>query len=55
MAELDALAERYGTDQFGVVTICFEWKARLRSYELLASACLARDSADAGPSRPRAS
>lgn len=55
MAELDALAERYGTDQFGVVTICYEWKARLRSYELLASACLARGAADAGPSRPRAS
>jgi alkanesulfonate monooxygenase SsuD/methylene tetrahydromethanopterin reductase-like flavin-dependent oxidoreductase (luciferase family) len=40
-AELDALAEQYGTDQFGVVTICYDFKARLRSYELLAEVYLA--------------
>ena len=40
-AELDALAERYATDHFGVVTICYDFKARRRSYELLAEAYLA--------------
>lgn len=67
VSELDELADRYGTDQFGVVTICFDFEARLRSYELLASACCGRKSSDlqdlsrhdldpqnAGPSRPRA-
>ncbi|HEB87979.1 MAG TPA: LLM class flavin-dependent oxidoreductase [Deltaproteobacteria bacterium] len=39
-AELEALAQRYATDQFGIVTICYDWKARLRSYELLAAALL---------------
>jgi luciferase family oxidoreductase group 1 len=62
VAELDELAERYATDQFGIVTICYDFKARMRSYELLASAYCeapaARDPADfqdAGRSRPRAS
>jgi luciferase family oxidoreductase group 1 len=35
-AELDEIASRYGTDQLGVVTICYDFKARRRSYELLA-------------------
>lgn len=34
--ELDEIAERYGTDLLGIVTICYEFKARLRSYALLA-------------------
>jgi luciferase family oxidoreductase group 1 len=68
VSELDELAERYGTDQLGVVTICYDFKARLRSYELLASAYLSQenlgqpdlsrrdpDLQHAGPSRPRAS
>jgi alkanesulfonate monooxygenase SsuD/methylene tetrahydromethanopterin reductase-like flavin-dependent oxidoreductase (luciferase family) len=40
VAELDDLADQYGTDHFGVVTICYDFKARLRSYELLAEAYL---------------
>ncbi len=38
--ELDAIAEQYRTDRLGIVTICYDWKARLRSYELLAEAYL---------------
>jgi luciferase family oxidoreductase group 1 len=33
-----ALGEAYGVDEFVVVTICFEFAARLKSYELLAEA-----------------
>ena len=40
VSELEELSERYATDQFGIVTICYDWKARLHSYELLAAACL---------------
>jgi alkanesulfonate monooxygenase SsuD/methylene tetrahydromethanopterin reductase-like flavin-dependent oxidoreductase (luciferase family) len=40
VAELDGIAEQYGTDLIGVVTICYDFKARLRSYELLAEAYL---------------
>jgi luciferase family oxidoreductase group 1 len=35
-AELDEIADRYATDHLGIVTICYDFKARLRSYELLA-------------------
>ena len=35
-SELDELAERYRADELGVVTLCYDFKARLRSYELLA-------------------
>jgi luciferase family oxidoreductase group 1 len=38
-AGLEATARSYGTDQLGVVTICYEFAARLRSYELIAAAC----------------
>jgi luciferase family oxidoreductase group 1 len=41
VAELEDLSEQYATDHFGVVTICYDFKARMRSYELLAEACLA--------------
>jgi alkanesulfonate monooxygenase SsuD/methylene tetrahydromethanopterin reductase-like flavin-dependent oxidoreductase (luciferase family) len=41
VAELDDLAGQYQTDHFGIVTICYDFKARLRSYELLAQAYLA--------------
>ena len=34
--ELDELAEAYRPDQMGIVTICYDFKARLHSYELLA-------------------
>ena len=40
VAELDDLSDQYATDHFGIVTICFDFKARLRSYELLADAYL---------------
>jgi luciferase family oxidoreductase group 1 len=42
-AELDALSDRYATDHFGIVTICYDFKARLRSYALLAEAYLQED------------
>jgi alkanesulfonate monooxygenase SsuD/methylene tetrahydromethanopterin reductase-like flavin-dependent oxidoreductase (luciferase family) len=35
-AELEEIGARYATDQLGVVTICYDFKARKRSYELLA-------------------
>ncbi|MBB82223.1 MAG: LLM class flavin-dependent oxidoreductase [Deltaproteobacteria bacterium] len=35
-AELYAIAERYDTELLGVVTICYDFEARLRSYELIA-------------------
>jgi len=38
-AELDEIAQRYGTDQLGIVTICHDFRARLRSYELVAGRC----------------
>ena len=41
VAELEDLSEQYATDHFGVVTICYDFKARMRSYALLAEACLA--------------
>jgi len=34
--ELSELAERYATDHLGIVTICYDFKTRMRSYELLA-------------------
>ena len=40
-AELQEVAARYGTDQLGVVTICYDFAARLLSYELVAKSCLA--------------
>jgi len=39
-SELDALSEQYGTDLFGIVTICYDFAARRRSYELLAETYL---------------
>lgn len=35
-AELAALAEAYQADDLGIVTICYDFKARLRSFELVA-------------------
>jgi alkanesulfonate monooxygenase SsuD/methylene tetrahydromethanopterin reductase-like flavin-dependent oxidoreductase (luciferase family) len=40
VAELDSLAKQYATDHFGIVTICYDFAARRRSYELLADAFL---------------
>ena len=37
-AQLLALGEPYGVDEIVVVTICHDFAARLRSYELLAEA-----------------
>ena len=36
---LEALAETYGTNDLSVVTICFGFAERVRSYELVAEAC----------------
>jgi alkanesulfonate monooxygenase SsuD/methylene tetrahydromethanopterin reductase-like flavin-dependent oxidoreductase (luciferase family) len=33
---IDELGQRYGVDEFVIVTICHDFEARLRSYELLA-------------------
>ncbi len=38
-AQLEAIAESCGTRDLGVVTICFDFAARVRSYELVAEAC----------------
>ena len=38
-AELEELAASYGTPDLGVVTICYDFAARVRSYELLAREC----------------
>ena len=38
-AGLEELATRYGTCDLGVVTICYDFQARVRSYELVADAC----------------
>ncbi len=40
VAELDEIADDYGTDLLGIVSICYDFKARLHSYELLADAYL---------------
>ena len=42
VAELQELADRYATNDLGIVTICYDWKARLHSFELLAETCLGR-------------
>jgi luciferase family oxidoreductase group 1 len=38
-AWLQEIAGGYGTPELGIVTICFDFAARLRSYELIAEAC----------------
>ncbi|NQZ95729.1 MAG: LLM class flavin-dependent oxidoreductase [Myxococcales bacterium] len=38
-AGLQALADAYETNDVGVVTICYEFAARVRSYELVAKVC----------------
>ena len=42
VAELDEIADLYGTNLLGIVTICYDFKARLRSYQMLAEAYLAK-------------
>lgn len=37
-ARLADLADRYGTSDFGIVTLCHDFSARTRSYELVAGA-----------------
>jgi alkanesulfonate monooxygenase SsuD/methylene tetrahydromethanopterin reductase-like flavin-dependent oxidoreductase (luciferase family) len=39
-SELEAITESYGADELGIVTICFDFEVRRRSYALLAEACL---------------
>ncbi len=39
-AELEAIAADYGADELGIVTICFDFDARLRSFELVAQRLL---------------
>ena len=37
--QLEAVAETYGTTDIGVVTVCYAFEDRARSYELVAQAC----------------
>ena len=37
--KLEAIAARYDTDDLGIVTICYDFEARVHSYELVAQAC----------------
>ena len=37
--KLEAIADRYDTDDLGIVTICYDFEARVHSYELVAQAC----------------
>jgi luciferase family oxidoreductase group 1 len=39
LEKLEAIAERYQTDDLSVVTICYDFADRVRSYELVAAAC----------------
>lgn len=41
LAALQEIAERYGTPELGITTVCFDFAARLRSYELIAEAARA--------------
>ncbi len=38
-AQLEAVAELYQTDDLSVVTICYDFAARVRSYQLVAEVC----------------
>jgi alkanesulfonate monooxygenase SsuD/methylene tetrahydromethanopterin reductase-like flavin-dependent oxidoreductase (luciferase family) len=38
LAQLQEIASDYQTPELGIVTICFDFAARLRSYELIARA-----------------
>jgi alkanesulfonate monooxygenase SsuD/methylene tetrahydromethanopterin reductase-like flavin-dependent oxidoreductase (luciferase family) len=37
--KLEAIAEQFQTTDLSVVTICYDFAARVRSYELIAEAC----------------
>jgi alkanesulfonate monooxygenase SsuD/methylene tetrahydromethanopterin reductase-like flavin-dependent oxidoreductase (luciferase family) len=37
--KLEAIADRYDTDDLGIVTICYDFEARVHSYELVAQEC----------------
>ena len=52
--QLLALGEHYGVDEFVVITICPEFEARLRSYELLADAVGLTRPSHQGQARPGA-
>ena len=38
-AGLDEIAERFATRDLGIVTICYDFAARVHSYELVAEVC----------------
>lgn len=40
--ELEEIAERYQADELGIVTICYDFAARLRSFELVAERMIPR-------------
>ena len=47
-AGLEALAQRTGADEIMIATSMHGYQDRLRSYELIAEACLPRNSAQVG-------
>ena len=53
-AELEAIAAAYGADEFGIVTICFDFEARLRSFERVARAITDRRGSRDRPAWPSA-
>lgn len=52
--ELEAIAAAYRADELGIVTICFDFKARLRSFELVARVSGDRGSPGARAGSPSA-
>jgi hypothetical protein len=38
LARLTEISASYGTAELGIVTLCFDFAARIRSYELIAHA-----------------
>ena len=44
--KIEALAESYQTNDIGIVTICFSFADRIRSYELVAEASELQENAD---------
>jgi len=54
-AELESIAEAYASDELGIVTICFDFKARLRSYALVAERLIAPADRPGSPADPAGS
>lgn len=53
-SKLEALAEEYGTADLGIVTVCYGFEERARSYELVAQACGMTPTQDSEPTPSKA-